>query len=49
VPGSVPIYESASDAMRAGGERRARDEMLLPSSHAMDGVDFVTVHCGVTF
>lgn len=50
--GSVPIYESASDAMRAG-RRTAElsgDEMLAAVElHALDGVDFVTVHCGVTF
>jgi phosphomethylpyrimidine synthase len=50
--GSVPIYESASDAMRAGRRTSelSGDEMLAAVElHAEDGVDFVTVHCGVTF
>ena len=49
--GSVPIYESASDAMRAGRSTAelSGDEMLAAVElHAKDGVDFVTVHCGVT-
>jgi len=50
--GSVPIYETASDAMRAGKKTAelTGDEMLgTVELHARDGVDFVTVHCGVTF
>ncbi|MBN1504584.1 MAG: phosphomethylpyrimidine synthase ThiC [Candidatus Eisenbacteria bacterium] len=50
--GSVPIYECASDAMRAGRHTSdlSGDEILgAVELHARDGVDFVTVHCGVTF
>ncbi|MFH0777407.1 MAG: phosphomethylpyrimidine synthase ThiC, partial [Candidatus Eisenbacteria bacterium] len=50
--GSVPIYEMA---VSAAGERRpipdvSGDEMLAAIElHGADGIDFVTVHCGVTY
>jgi len=49
--GSVPIYQCFSEAFRH--ERRVRDvsgdEILRAvEKHAQDGIDYVTVHCGVT-
>ncbi len=49
--GTVPVYEAASGAARAHGDvsRMTADDMLAAvRHHAEDGVDFVTVHCGVT-
>ena len=49
--GTVPIYEAAAAAARAHGDiaRMTADDMLgAIRHHAQDGVDFVTVHCGVT-
>ncbi len=49
--GSVPIYEAAPKAAAQHGNiaRMTGDDMLAAiRMHAEDGVDFVTVHCGVT-
>jgi phosphomethylpyrimidine synthase len=49
--GTVPIYEAASDAVLAGSDiaSMTADAMLKAiRRHGEDGVDFVTVHCGVT-
>ena len=49
--GTVPIYEVAAAAARAHGDiaRMTADEMLAGiRRHGEDGVDFVTVHCGVS-
>jgi len=49
--GTVPIYEAAARAARAHGDvaRMTADDILgAVRRHAEDGVDFVTVHCGVT-
>ena len=49
--GSVPIYEAAAAAARQHGNvtRMTGDDMLEAiRTHCADGVDFVTVHCGVT-
>jgi len=49
--GTVPIYEAAARAARAHGDvaRMSADDILAAvRRHAEDGVDFVTVHCGVT-
>jgi phosphomethylpyrimidine synthase len=49
--GTVPIYEAAAKAARAHGriDAMTADDMLAAiRHHAEDGVDFVTVHCGVT-
>ena len=49
--GTVPIYEAAAKAVKAGGDiaRMTAGDMLdAIRNHARDGVDFVTVHCGVT-
>jgi len=48
--GTVPIYEAAAAAARAHGDvaSMTADDMLASvRRHAEDGVDFVTVHCGV--
>jgi len=49
--GTIPIYEAAARAARDYGDvaRMAADDILASvRRHAEDGVDFVTVHCGVT-
>ena len=48
--GTVPIYEVAAAAARTAGDlaRMTADDMLAGvRRHGQDGVDFVTVHCGV--
>ena len=48
--GTVPMYQVALDARRRGRsflETRARDVMAGVEKHLADGVDFVTVHCGI--
>jgi len=50
--GSVPIYETAVAAQRSAKKFAdvSGDEMLATVElHAKDGVDFATVHCGVTY
>jgi phosphomethylpyrimidine synthase len=50
--GSVPIYQAALDAVRV--KKKAIVDMTVDDifagvvKHADDGVDFITVHCGVT-
>jgi phosphomethylpyrimidine synthase len=50
--GSVPIYQAALDAVRI--RKKAIVDMTVEDifagiiRHAEDGVDFITVHCGVT-
>ncbi len=49
--GTVPIYEAAVRAAEARGSTRAMTaESILETvrQHCEDGVDFITVHCGVT-
>lgn len=49
--GTVPIYQAAVRAKRSGAGmvQMTGDEILdAVRDHAEDGVDFVTVHCGVT-
>ena len=49
--GSVPIYEAAAQAARAHHNVRdmtAGDMFDALRTHCDDGIDFVTVHCGVT-
>ncbi|MFH1407183.1 MAG: phosphomethylpyrimidine synthase ThiC [Candidatus Omnitrophota bacterium] len=48
--GTVPIYEAAVNAARNGHIARMQaDDMLAAiESQAKDGVDFMTIHCGVT-
>jgi phosphomethylpyrimidine synthase len=50
--GTVPLYQAALDAVR--NQNKAIVEMTVEDifkgvlKHAEDGVDFITVHCGVT-
>jgi len=49
--GTVPIYQAAIEAATAGsGVASMSEEALFDviARHAADGVDFITVHCGVT-
>ncbi len=48
--GTVPIYQAAAAAAERRGrivEMTAEDIFSAVEDHARDGVDFVTVHCGV--
>ena len=49
--GTVPIYQAGIEAMAKHGSmvEMTPDELFnVIEEHARDGVDFVTVHCGVT-
>jgi phosphomethylpyrimidine synthase len=49
--GTVPIYQAAIHRARMGGGIRAmtKDDIFgAIEEHGKDGVDFITVHCGVT-
>jgi len=49
--GTVPIYQAVSDLVDTGRSvcEMSVDELFkVIARHAEDGVDFVTVHCGVT-
>ncbi|MEJ2744530.1 MAG: phosphomethylpyrimidine synthase ThiC [bacterium] len=49
--GTVPIYQAAIQRAKAGGGigSMTADEMFTAiEEHGKDGVDFITVHCGVT-
>ncbi|NIS74366.1 MAG: phosphomethylpyrimidine synthase ThiC [Deltaproteobacteria bacterium] len=49
--GTVPIYQAACEAIKLGKSfvELSVDEILSGiTKHAEDGVDFMTVHCGVT-
>jgi phosphomethylpyrimidine synthase len=49
--GSVPVYEAISDVLEAGKSPRTLDARAMLDAirlHGEDGVDFVTVHCGLT-
>ncbi|HHU75823.1 MAG TPA: phosphomethylpyrimidine synthase, partial [Firmicutes bacterium] len=49
--GTVPIYEAASRARSLhGGVLKMKEEDLFHviEEHAAEGVDFLTVHCGLT-
>ncbi|HEX77992.1 MAG TPA: phosphomethylpyrimidine synthase ThiC [Dehalococcoidia bacterium] len=49
--GTVPVYQAAIQAIAARGaivEMTADDLFHTIEEHAQDGVDFITVHCGVT-
>ena len=48
--GTVPIYQAAIETIRKGRSfvhMRPEDFLDVIRLHALDGVDFVTVHCGV--
>jgi len=50
--GTVPIYQAVIDAAkrRKPISGMCRDEIFsVIEKHVQDGVDFITVHCGVTF
>jgi len=48
--GTVPIYQAAIDRAKSGGIKAMTADDMFRSieAHGEDGVDFVTVHCGVT-
>jgi len=48
--GTVPIYEAACGASMKGDPSRMTEDDIFKTieQHARDGVDFMTVHCGVT-
>jgi phosphomethylpyrimidine synthase len=48
--GTVPIYEAVCRSTRKGGPVNMSPDDLFKTieQHAKDGVDFMTVHCGVT-
>ncbi|NIM04859.1 MAG: phosphomethylpyrimidine synthase, partial [Armatimonadetes bacterium] len=49
--GTVPIYEAAIRAADEHGsisKMTAEDIFKVIEGHAAEGVDFVTVHCGLT-
>ena len=49
--GTVPVYQVAIDARRTRRsfvQTRAKDVLAGVEKHLADGVDYVTVHCGVT-
>jgi phosphomethylpyrimidine synthase len=50
--GSVPLYQAALDTVRKKGkaivDMTVEDIFAGVEKHAEDGVDFITVHCGVT-
>jgi len=48
--GTVPLYQAALDARRKGKsfiKMSAREVLAGVEKHMRDGVDFVTVHCGI--
>jgi len=49
--GTVPVYQAGIDAIERRGaivDMTADDMFAAVESHARDGVDFMTIHCGVT-
>ncbi|MBL7084740.1 MAG: phosphomethylpyrimidine synthase ThiC [Candidatus Omnitrophica bacterium] len=49
--GTVPIYEAAINAVKKSGsiaKMSEKDILEAIEKHAKDGVDFFTLHCGVT-
>lgn len=46
--GTVPIYDSVIHYQRDLGTLTAKDFIDVVRLHAEDGVDFVTLHCGIT-
>ena len=46
--GTVPIYDSVIHYQRDLAELTAQDFLDVIRLHAEDGVDFVTLHCGIT-
>ena len=46
--GTVPVYDSVIHYQRDLGTLSAKDFIDVVRLHAEDGVDFVTLHCGIT-
>ena len=46
--GTVPVYDSVIHYQRDLGTLTAKDFIDVIRLHAQDGVDFVTLHCGIT-
>ena len=46
--GTVPVYDSVIHYQRDLGTLSAQDFIDVVRLHAEDGVDFVTLHCGIT-
>ena len=46
--GTVPVYDSVIHYQRDLAALTAKDFVDVVRLHAMDGVDFVTLHCGIT-
>ena len=46
--GTVPVYESVIHYQRDLATLTAKDFVDVVRMHAQDGVDFVTLHCGIT-
>ena len=46
--GTVPVYDSVIHYQRDLGTLSAQDLIDVVRLHAEDGVDFVTLHCGIT-
>ncbi len=49
--GSVPIYQAAVNAKQSGKslvDLKAKDFLQAVEKHLADGIDFVTVHCGIS-
>ena len=46
--GTVPVYDSVIHYQRDLATLTARDFIEVIRLHAQDGVDFVTLHCGIT-
>ncbi len=46
--GTVPVYDSVIHYQRDLSELTAKDFLEVIRMHAKDGVDFVTLHCGIT-
>ena len=46
--GTVPVYDSVIHYQRDLGTLTAQDFVDVVRLHAEDGVDFVTLHCGIT-
>ena len=46
--GTVPVYDSVIHYQRDLAELSAKDFIDVIRLHAEDGVDFVTLHCGIT-
>ena len=46
--GTVPVYDSVIHYQRDLATLSAQDFIDVIRMHAEDGVDFVTLHCGIT-